>query len=97
MFITYRRTGGLFTLLTLVAVALAATVLTVAVAVTMLIVALAIAGAVRVARAVLPTSWRHHAVPPATPWPHETIEGTVVHPTGSLDERDLLRTGSDKG
>ena len=41
MVITYRRTGGLFMLLTLAAAALAATVLTVAVAGTLLIVSAA--------------------------------------------------------
>ena len=97
MFITYRRTGGIFALLTLAAVAFAATVLTIAVAATMLIVALGTAAAVLLARAVLPTSWRHHTVPPPTPWPHQTIEATVVNPTGSSDERDLLRMDSDKG
>ena len=56
MFITYRRTGGIFALLTLAAVAFAATVLTIAVAATMLIVALGTAAAVLVARAVLPTA-----------------------------------------
>jgi hypothetical protein len=97
MCITYRRTGGIFALLTLAAVAFAATVLTIAVAATMLIVALGTAATVLLARAVLPTSWRHHTVPPSTPRPHDTIEATVVNPTGSSDEQDLLRMDSDKG
>jgi hypothetical protein len=46
MFITYRRTGGIFALLTFTAVAFAATVLTVVVAATVLIVALGIAATV---------------------------------------------------
>jgi hypothetical protein len=54
MFITYRRTGGIFALLTFAAVAFAATVLTVVVAATVLIVALGTAAAVLLARAVLP-------------------------------------------
>lgn len=97
MLITYRRTRGVFALLTIAAVALAATILTVAVAATVLIVALAVAAAALVARAVLPTSPQYHTVPPATPWPQETIETTVVNPTGSSDEPDLFRMDSDKG
>ena len=86
----------MFALLTLAAVAFAATVLTVAVAATIL-VALAASATALLARAVLPTSWRHHTVPPATRWPQETIGGTVVNPASSSDERDLLRMDSDKG
>jgi hypothetical protein len=97
MLITYRRTGGIFGLLTFAAVVLAATVLTVVVAATVLIVALGTAAAVLLARAVLPPSWRHHTIPRPTPWPSDTIEATAVHPNGSSDERDLLRTESDKG
>jgi fatty acid desaturase len=97
MFITYRRTGGIFALLTFAAVAFAATVLTVVVAATVLIVALGTAAAVLLARALLPASWRHHTMPPPTAWPHETLEATVVHRNGSSDERDRLRIDSDKG
>ena len=97
MFITYRRTGGIFALLTFAAVAFAATVLTVVVAATLLIVALGTAAAVLLARAVLPASWWHHTIPWPTPRPSDTIEATVVHPTGSSDERDLLRMDGDKG
>ena len=85
MLITYRRTGGVFALLTLVAVALAATVVTVVVATTILIAAVGVAAVAVLARAVLPASWRRHRVPPAAPWPGETIEG------------DILRLDSDKG
>ena len=97
MFITYRRTGGIFALLTFAAVAFAATVLTVVVAATVLIVALGTAAVVLLARAVLPASWRHHTIPPPTAWPHDTLEARVVHPHGSSDERDRLRVDSDKG
>jgi len=97
MFITYRRTGGIFALLTFAAVAFAATVLTVVVAATVLIVALGTAVVVLLARAVLPASWRHHTIPPPTAWPHDTLEARVVHPHGSSDERDRLRMDSDKG
>ena len=96
MFITYRRTGGIFALLTFAAVAFAATVLTVVVAATVLIVALGTAAVLR-ARAVLPASWRHHTIPRPTPWPSDTIEATVVHLNDSSDKRDLLRMDSDKG
>ncbi|MBI2187291.1 MAG: hypothetical protein HYU37_09275 [Acidobacteria bacterium] len=81
MLITYRRTGGLFALLTLAAFALAATVLTIAVAATVLIVAVAIAAAARVGRAVLPRAWRNRTVPSATPWPYQTIDATAVNAT----------------
>jgi hypothetical protein len=97
MVITYRRTGGMFALLTLAAAAFAAAVLTVAAAAVILIVALAIATAAVLVRAVLPRSWRHQTVPSATTWPQETIDATVVHPDGSSDERDLRRMDSDKG
>jgi hypothetical protein len=97
MLFTYRRTGGLFALLTLAAVSVAAAALTVAVAVTLLIVPLTIAAAVLFARAVLPRSWWRRTVPPPTPWPHETIEATVVDRTGSSDEGHVLPVGRDKG
>lgn len=96
MFITYRRTGGIFALLTFAAVAFAATVLTVVVAATVLIVALGTAATVLLARAVLPASWRKRTIPPPTPWPDDTIEATVVHPNGSSEGRDRLRMDSDK-
>ena len=97
LFITYRRTGGVFALLTCAAVALAATVLAVVVGATVLVVALAVAAVALAARAVLSAwSW-HHTVPPATAWPLETFETTVVNPTASSGEGDLLRMDSDKG
>jgi hypothetical protein len=77
---TYRRTGGLFALLALATVTLAATLLTIAVAATL---AVAIGAAVWVRRAVLPRSWRNRAVPSATRWPHKTIDVTVVDATSS--------------
>ena len=98
MFITYRKTGGVFALITLAAVAIAATVLTIAVAATLLIAAVAIAAAALVVRAVLPAAWRRRRARPPTPWPHATIEATAVNPTaGSSDERDLGRLDSDQG
>ena len=97
MVLIYRRTGGLFVLLTLATVSVATAVLTVAVAATVVIVALPIAAAVLFARAVLPRSWRPRTVTAATPWPHETIEATAVNPTGSSEEGHLLRVGGDKG
>ena len=97
MFISYRRTGGVFALLTFAAVALAATVLTVVVGATVLVVALAVAAVALVVRAVLPARSRHHTVPSATPWPHQTFDTTVVNPRASSDEGDFLRLDSDKG
>jgi hypothetical protein len=88
MLITYRRTGGLFALLTLATVALAMA-LTIAVAATL---AVAIATAALVGRAVLPRSWRHRTVPSARSWPDKTIDATVVDATSSPDTRhDLPR------
>jgi len=52
MYITYRRTGGVFTLLTFSAVTLAATALSVAVATTVLVAAFALGAIALVARAV---------------------------------------------
>lgn len=89
---TYRRTRGLFALLTVTAVALAATVLTVAVAAIVLAVAVAAAVPVVLGRAVLPRSWRNPAVPTSTPWPHETIDTTAVTMIGSSDAPNLART-----
>jgi hypothetical protein len=80
MLITYRKTGGLGALLALGAIALVAGVLTIAAAAVVLIVGAAGAGIVLLVRAVLPRSWRRRKVPPATQWPRETIEGTVVKP-----------------
>lgn len=96
MLITYRRTGGGFSLIMLVAV-LVATTLAIVVGATLLIVAVAVGAVVLLVRALLPTSWRRPAQPAATPWPQETIEATIVNPRDSSDERDLLHLDSDKG
>ena len=82
MLITYRRTGGLFALLAVAGVALAATGLTIAVAATLVIAAIALAGVVLLGRAVLPRSWLDRT-PPSISWPHETIEAKVVTRTNS--------------
>src|SRR2546422_11680746 len=97
MVLIYRRTGGLFVLLTLATVSVATAVLTVAVAATVVIVAVPIAAAVLFARAVLPRSWRPPTVPPATPWPPETTEATAVKPPGSPPEGHLSPVGRDNG
>lgn len=92
MFIAYRRTGGIFALLTIAAVALIATVLTVAVAVVALVGVLVVGAAVILVRAVLPRSRRRRTVPPPTFWPGETIEASVVErPEESSEEDDRLR------
>lgn len=77
--ITYRRTGGLLTLLVLGAAGLAAALATVTVAATVLIVGVAGAAVALLVRAVLPRSWRRDTVPPPTSGPQEIIEGTVVN------------------
>jgi len=77
MFVMF-RTRGRYRALTLWFAAVAATALTVAVAVAMLIVGAAVVAVVIVARAVLPSSWRHRSVEAATPWPGATIDTTIV-------------------
>jgi hypothetical protein len=97
MFISFRRTGGVLGFLTVAAVALAATLFAVVIGATVLVVALAVAAVALVARVVRPAwSW-HHPVPPATPWPHETFEATVVKPAALSDEGALVRIDSDNG
>lgn len=92
MLITYRRTGGLFAVLTLAAVAAAVTVLTAAVAAIVLAVAAAIASAALLGRAVLPCSLRNCTVPTAARWwPHDTIDTTAVTAIGSSDIPNLPR------
>jgi hypothetical protein len=89
--ITYRRSGGLFARLTLAATVMAAVALGIA-----LLIGVATIGAVALlVRAMLPTSWRRQTEP-ATPWPKETIDATVVTPSHACDQRDLLRIDSDK-
>ncbi len=96
MLLTYRRTGGVCALLTLSAVALAGAALAVIIGATVLVIALAVAAVALVARVLLPAwSWRR-AVPPATPWPHETFDTAVVNRTTASDA-DILRMDSDKG
>ena len=81
MFIAYRRTGGIFALIAIAAVALVATVLTVAGAAVVLIGALVVGAAVILVRAVLPTWGRRRTVPSPTYWPGETIDASVVEST----------------
>ena len=78
MIITYRRTGGLFMLLTLAVAGVVAAVVTVAAATVVLIGAAAVGAAALLVRAVIPRSWRRRAVP-ATPEPLDVIEAQVVH------------------
>ena len=92
MLITYRRTGGVLSLLIAGAV-LVATALTIAVGAVMLFVGAAIGAVVLLMRSAVPRSWRRRPVPPATPWPQETIEATVVSPSGPVDDTDLVRPG----
>ena len=89
MVITYRRTGGLFMLLAVAAAVLAATVLTIAVAGIVLIVSAAIVAVALFGHAVLPQRPRRRPVPPATRWPHRTIDAAVVTATSSSDPQPL--------
>ena len=91
MVITYRRTGGLFMLLTVAVAALAATVITVAVAGILLIVAACVAAVALIGRAVLPPRWRHRTIPAVARWPQETIDATVVEAASSSETRNLPR------
>ena len=72
------RTRGRCRALTPGFAAVAATALTLAVAIAMLIVGTVVAAVVILARAVLPSSWRHRRVEAATPWPGVTIDTTIV-------------------
>ena len=92
MLITYRRTGGMLSLL-IAGVVLVATALTIAAGAVILFVGAAIAAVLLLVRSALPKSWRRHRGPPATPWPQETIEATVVDPAGSVIEVDVVRPG----
>lgn len=96
MLITYRRTGGVLSLL-IVAAVLVAAALTVAAGMVMLLVGAAIGAVVLLMRSALPRSWRRRRVPPATPWPQETIEATVVNSAGSSDADDSVHPDGDKG
>ena len=95
MLISYRRTGGVFSLIMLM-VAVAAMAFAVVVGATLLLVAAALGVVVLLVRAVLPASWRRPTPRAATPWPQETIEGPIVESRESTDERDLLMPG-EKG
>jgi hypothetical protein len=99
MFISYHRTGGVFTLLTFAIVALAVTVMTVAVGLTVLVLAVAVAAVGLVARAALPARWWRHTAAPAHSPALETFDTTLVNSTfenatSSGEERDLLRLPS---
>ena len=71
--ITYRRTGGVLSLLILAGAVTAVA----AVGVTLLIGGAAIGAVGLLARTVLPAR-RRQTDPAATPWPQETFEGTLV-------------------
>ena len=85
MLITYRRTGGGFALV-LLAAGLVATGIAVAFAIVLGLIAAALGTVALLVRAVLPSSRSRQAAPPATSWPLQTIEATVVNPRGSSDE-----------
>lgn len=100
MVLTYRRTGGLFMLLTLGVAALAATLLAVVAAGILLIGAASVAAVALLGRAVLPRRWRHHTIPAVARWPRETIDATVVNATSSpaassSETLDLARVDED--
>ena len=91
MLITYRRTGGPLALLTLATVALAATGVTIVVAATLAVVT----AAALIGRAVVRRSWRNRTVPLGTPWPHATIDATVVNATSPPETHNLSRIDHD--
>jgi hypothetical protein len=90
MFVMF-RTRGRCRALTLGFAAVAAMALTLAVAIAMLIVGTVVAAVVILARAVLPSSWRHRNVEASTPWPGATIDTTIVA------EKAQSRVGSATG
>jgi hypothetical protein len=92
MLITYRRTGGVLSLL-IAGVVLVATAITIAVGAVILFVGAAIGAVVLLARSALPKPWRRRRGRAVTPWPQETIEATVVNPAGSVIEVDVVRPG----
>ena len=78
MQITYRRRGGILTLVAFAAVALVATFFAVAAAVTALVVVFAVATVALVVRAFMPGRGRGQVARPKAETPADTIEGTVV-------------------
>ena len=92
--ITYRRTGGVFALITLGAIAFAVTTLVAAVTAAMLILAVTIGAVALLARTLWPRAWGRRPVPLSTAWPGQTIDAEVVHTIRSPDDRDLDRTNS---
>jgi hypothetical protein len=83
MLISYRRTGGFLAVLTLAAIVIATTVVTFALVATLLILALVTTVVSFAGRAMLGWSRPNRPRQPATPWPHETIDATVIPPPPS--------------
>ena len=83
MLITYQRRGGFLALLTFAVAAVIVTVLTVAMAATVLFIGVGIAGAALLVRTVGRTA-RPHTVSPPARWAQDTIEAAV------LESRDEL-------
>jgi hypothetical protein len=83
MLISYRRTSGIFPLLTLAAVGLVAMIVTAAVAATLLVLAGVLAVASLARQVVRGRSRPNRPRQPATSWPHETIDATVIPPPPS--------------
>ncbi len=80
MQITYRRTGGILTLIAFSALGLAAMTFTVAVAAGALIGAMAIGAVALLVRAITPKRWwqRRAVVGPPAEWPGRTIDVTAL-------------------
>lgn len=93
MIVTYRRTGGLFLLFTVAAVALVATVVTVAAAALVLIVAVAGGAAALLVRAVLPRSWRRRAGSPTT----SPTTPTAIAESLDIIEGHVVNTAENEG
>ena len=87
------RIRGRCRALTLTFAAVAATALTVALAIAMLIVGTVVVAVVILARAVLPSSWRHRSGEAATPWPGTTIDTTIV---AEEERKNSLASGADR-
>lgn len=85
MLITYRRKGGVFTLLVFMALAAVTVALTVTIGAIVLMGVVAVAVVAAVGRALLPASWRRRRAGPApVALSRDVIEGTIVVPAAGL-------------
>lgn len=94
MLITYRRNGGVFTLLVFVALAAVAVALTVTIGAIVLIAIVAVAAVTALGRALFPASWRPRRAVATAEAPGDVIEGTIVAATSQPDRLRASRIGT---